>query len=193
VRRPRRPPPRGPSVDRQTLMVRRGLAAGVGLLVVILLVLGVRGCLNARKHQAIKDYVRDVGALAQESDRESRDLFQLLSGQTGGREQAVDVENTLNTYRVNSAQLVDRARDLSHPDELNQAQRYLLETLEFRRDGLAQIADALPQALGDQQRRQGTDKVTADLQAFLTSDVVYSQRFAPNLQGVLADQSLRGE
>ena len=169
------------------------MAAGAGLLLLILLVLGVRGCLNARKEQAIKDYVRDVGALVQESDQQSRALFQLLSGSSGGRDQAVDVENTLNQYRVQSAQLVDRARDTDHPDEVNQAQRYLLESLEFRRDGLAQIADALPQALGDQERRQGTDKVTAQMQSFLTSDVVYSQRFVPNLDTVLKDEDLAGE
>jgi len=180
-------------VDRQTLLVRRGIAAGAGLLVLILLVFGVRGCLNARKEQAIKDYVRDVGALVQESDQQSRQLFQLLSGSSGGREQAVDIENTLNGYRIQSDQLVDRARDTDHPGDVDQAQRYLLETLEFRRDGLARIADALPQALGDQERRQGTDKVTADMQLFLTSDVVYSQRFVPNLNTVLKDQDLSGE
>ncbi|HKF80465.1 MAG TPA: hypothetical protein VKB17_06535 [Thermoleophilaceae bacterium] len=174
-------------------MVRRAIAAGVGLLVLILLVLGVRGCLNSRKDQAVKDYVGDVGALVQESDQQGRALFQLLSGSRGGREQAVDIENQLNQYRVQSAMLVDRARDTDHPGEVDTPQRYLLETLEFRRDGLAEIADGVPQALGDRGRRQGTDKVTADMQRFLTSDVIYSQRFVPNMQGVLDDRDLRGE
>jgi hypothetical protein len=174
-------------------LVRRAIAAGVGLLVLILLVLGVRGCLNARKEQAIKDYNRDTGALLQESDQESRVLFGLLGGATGGRDRAVDIENQLNTLRVNSQKLVERAKDTDHPDEVDKSQRYLLETLEFRRDGLAAIADALPQALGDQERRQGTDKVTANMQDFLTSDVVYSQRFVPNMEGVLKDEDLADE
>ena len=59
-------------------MVRRGIAAGAGLLLLVLLVFGVRGCLNARKEQAIKDYVRDVGALLQESDQQSRGFFELI-------------------------------------------------------------------------------------------------------------------
>jgi len=165
----------------------------VGLLVLILLVLGVRGCLNARKEQAVKDYNRDVGALLQESDQQSKAFFDLLGGSSGGRSQAVDIENQLNTLRVQSAQLVDRARDTDHPGDVDKAQRYLLETLEFRRDGLAQIADALPQALGDQERRQGTEKVTAQMQTFLTSDVVYSQRFVPNMQDAVKDEDLAGE
>jgi hypothetical protein len=179
-------------VDRQTLMVRRSIAAGAAVLVLILLVLGVRGCLDARKERAIKDYVQDVSAIVQESDQQGGQLFRLLSG-PGGREEAVDVENSLNGLRVQSAQLVDRARDLDSPDEVEQAQRYLLETLEFRRDGLARIADSLPVALGDQRRREGTDQVTAEMQNFLASDVIYSQRFFPSLQGVLEEEDLRGE
>jgi uncharacterized membrane protein len=35
------------------------------VLVLILLVLGVRGCLDARKERAIKDYVQDVSAVVQ--------------------------------------------------------------------------------------------------------------------------------
>ena len=47
-----RPPRRGGGAaraDRQTLMARRSLALGAGLIVLILLVLGVRGCVNARQ------------------------------------------------------------------------------------------------------------------------------------------------
>src|SRR5829696_6888311 len=49
VRRPRRRPPRGPSTDRQTLMVRRTIAIGGAILAFILIVLLFRGCLDARK------------------------------------------------------------------------------------------------------------------------------------------------
>jgi hypothetical protein len=157
--------------------------------VLILLVFGVRGCLDARQERAFKDYVQDVSAIVQESDQQGEALFELLSA-PGGRDEAVDVENSLNGFRVQSAQLVDRARDTDHPDELSTAQRYLLETLEFRRDGLAEIADALPTALGDQDRRQGTESVTLQMQSFLSSDVIYSQRFVPSLAGELRKEDV---
>ena len=140
----------------------------------------------------MKDYVSDVDAIAQDSGQQGRSLFDLLS-RGGGRSQAVDIENTLNGLRIQSAQLVDRSRDLDVPDELSTAQRFLLETLEFRRDGLAAIADDLPTALGDQDRRQSTNRVTAEMQNFLTSDVIYTQRVIPNLEGPLRDEGLRGE
>ena len=99
----RRRPAMGPGTDRQTLMVRRSLAAGAGLLVLILLVIGVRGCLNARNERAIKDYVRDVNALIGESNQQSKLLFNLL-GNSGSTDD-VDIQNKLNELRVTSDQL----------------------------------------------------------------------------------------
>ena len=159
---------------------------------VVLLVLAVRGCLDARAKRADKDYVRDVAALTQESDQEGRQLFDLLASR-GGRDRTVDAQNAVNGFRVQSAQLADRANDLDVPDDMKGAQRYVAETLEFRRDGLAGIADALPNALGDQDRRQGTEKIAKQMQVFLASDVIFSSRAGPSMSGVLADKDISGE
>jgi hypothetical protein len=179
-------------VDRQTLMVRRAIAAAAAFLVLILLIFGIKGCFDQRKERAFKDYVQDVDALVRESDQGGKGLFGLLSAR-GGRNEAVDIENRLNQFRVQSAQLVDRARDTDHPDELNESHDFLVETLEFRRDGLAQVADSLPTALGDQDRRQGTDAITREMQSFLASDVVYYRRFVPSLKSALDGEDLGGE
>jgi hypothetical protein len=191
VRRPPRRPP-GPPVDRQTLMVRRGIAAGAGILVFILLVLAVRGCLGSRKDQAFRDYAQDVRGVVQDSDQNGKAFFQLLEAR-GGRNQAVDIENRLNQMQAIEGQLVDRANGLDHPGELDGAQRYLVESLEFRRDGLAEVARALPTALSDQNRRQGTDSVTRQMQSFLTSDVVYAERFVPKFKSALDARHLGDE
>jgi len=180
-------------VDRQTLMVRRGMAAGAGLLVVLILVFGLRACLDSRKERAFTDYTQDVNSIGQQSAQEGSKLFQLLQGR-GGRGEAVNIENTLNALRGESAQLVDQAnRDLDPPDELQSAQRYLVETLELRRDGLEAIANALPTALGDQDRRRGTRTVAFQMQVFLASDVIYTRRFVPRLATQLKDQDLQDQ
>lgn len=169
-------------------MVRRAVAAGAGLLVLILLFLLFRGCLDARKEQAYKDYVRDVGALVQESDQESKLLFELLSGNEGSD---VDVENQLNAFAGESAKLVDRARETERPDELATAHRFLVESLEFRRDGIRGIADALPDAIARQQeRRQGTERIAGQMQRFLASDIVYNDRVIPSIDGELKKEDL---
>lgn len=173
-------------------MARRTLAVGASLLVLILLVFGVRGCLGQRQERAMKDYVREATDLVEVSNQQGEALFTLLGGDgdQGGQDQAVDYENTLNGYRVESAQLVDRARALDHPGDVDQAHAYLIEVLEFRRDGIKGIADRLPTALGDQDRREGTDDVTAEIQSLLASDVVYLQRFDPALQRALQQNDL---
>ncbi len=161
------------------------------MLLLVLLVFGVRGCLDSRKEQAFKDYVRDVSALVEESNQESDSLFELLKSPDV---EDVDVENQLNTLRNQAGQLVDRARGTDHPDELDAAHAFLIETLEFRRDGVSQIASELPNAIASQaDRRTGTDKIAASMQNFLTSDVIYQTRVVPNINRELEEQDIDGE
>ena len=173
-------------------MVRRTIAIVAGLIVLILLVLGVRGCLNSRKESAMEDYVSDANALVRESNAQSRSLFRVLQG-PGGQDQAVNTESSLNGLRVASSGLVDRTRDLDVPDELSTAQRYLLETLELRRDGLAGVANAIPQALADQERRQSTAQVSRMMRVFSASDVIYRGRYVPSLENSLEDEDVNAD
>jgi hypothetical protein len=184
----RRSPPRGPGTDRQTLMIRRLVAGGVGLILLLLLVFAIRGCLDSRKEQALKDYATEVGALVQQSDQQSRSLFELLS--RPGNQSAVRLQNAVNGFRSDAGQVLERARDTDHPDELDTAHRYLLESLEFRRDGIGAVARDLPTALGDTGRSEATRRIAAQMQNFLASDVIYSQRVIPNLQEPLHDEGL---
>lgn len=170
-------------------MVRRTIALVGGVLVLILLVFAVRGCLNARQEQSIEDYGDDSAELLRTSKGEGNQLFQLLQGE-GGADQATTIINRLNSFRAESGLLVDRAERLDVPGALENAQDELLEILELRRDGLAAIADALRVALGDQDRREGTENVTEQMQVFLASDVLYTLRFRPVLFEVLRNEGL---
>jgi hypothetical protein len=170
-------------------MLRRTLALGAGLVVLILLVLGVRGCLNAREESAIEDYANESAELIRESKQEGDQLFELLQGE-GGTDQATRIITQLNGYRTASSALVDRAEALDVPGDLEDAQGELLEVLELRRDGLAAVTDALEVALGDQERREGTNAVATQMQVFLASDVVDTLRFRRELLEVLEDKQL---
>ena len=173
-------------------MVRRLVAAGVGIVVLLLVVLLFRGCLSSRKENAMREYVQDVSGLVRESDQESRNLFRTLSAPADAKD--VDIQNRLNTFRGQGEQILDRAEALDTPDELKGAQSYLTEALKFRRDGVTAIARDLPRASADQgDRRQGIEQVAASMQNFLASDVIYQTRFAPSLRGALDDEDLGGE
>ena len=170
-------------------MVRRAVAFGAGLLVLLLFVFLVKGCLDSRKESAINDYVTDVDALMRESNQQSEALFALLEGGDGASD--VDIENGLNSFRIQSAQLVDRARDLDRPDDLDTAQRYLVDALDLRREGVGLIADDLPAAIaGGDQQEGAAERIAQDMQPFLASDQIYFRRVLPAIDRVLEQEGL---
>lgn len=173
-------------------MVRRSIAGGATLIALVLVLFLLRGCLDSRKEQSFRDYTREVAALTGESDDQSAGVFRLLTepGDAGD----VEIETQLNAFASNADQLLERARDTEYPDELAGANDSLVQTLEFRRDGVRQIARLLPGAIASQQaRRQGTEQIAAAMQNFLASDVIFSTRVQPRLEAGLKEQQLDGE
>jgi hypothetical protein len=173
-------------------MVRRTIAIVGGLLVLILVVFVFRGCLDARKERAMEDYVRDANELVELSKAESRSLFDILSV-PGEQDQSVDRQNQANTLKVDSATLADRANNLDVPDELSEAHDYFLEALELRRDGLAVVADELPGALAQEERRSSTGRIAQMMQVFLASDVLLKSRYDVVLTEALDQENIDAE
>ena len=170
-------------------MVRRTIAIGGGLLLLVLLIFGFRGCLDARKERAMEDYVRGANELTKLSKAESRQLFDILSAPSD-TDQTVNRQNQANALRVDSATLSDRARDLDVPDELSDANDYFVEALDLRRDGLAEVADQLPGALAQEERRNSTGRIAEMMQVFLASDVLLTARYRPKLQDALEEEDV---
>ena len=168
------------SADRQTLLVRRSIGIGAAVVVVILLVVGINGCLDSRKKRAFEDYASDVRALVGGSSEVSDRLFTLLSRPS--RSDALDVQTQVNSERAEAEQLVQRAQNTDHSDELNDANGWLVEVLRFRADAIERIAAQLPAALGDERDSQAAIRsIAGQMQAFLASDVIYLQRTIPEL------------
>ncbi len=170
-------------------MVRRTIAAGAALLVLILLVIGFKGCLNARKERAMEDYVRDSNELISLSKSESTKLFNALSA-PNAQDQAVSRQNQANELRVESETIAERGHDLDVPDQLSSAQKYLLESLELRRDALALVAKELPNALAQEERRTSTARIAQSTQVFLASDVLLKSRYRVDLIDALDKENI---
>jgi hypothetical protein len=162
---------------------------GVGLLV--LLVIATRGCLDARADRAYREYAGDVAALSDQSLQQSQSLFEVLRG--GGEGKVVDLQTSVNGFRTQADQLVERARALDPPDRMVTANRFLTYTLEFRRDGLAGIATALPTALGEEDRDAASARVAREMRGFLVSDVLFDQRVVPEVREGLRERDLAPE
>jgi hypothetical protein len=171
-------------------MVRRRVAAGVAVVLLVVIVLLVNGCLKSQKQQSLKDYNRNVSQLAQESDSQvSSPLFSSLTN--AGSKSALDVEVQVDQLRIQAQNIANRAKNLSVPGEMSAAQRDLLLALDLRVEGMTKIAALVPTALGGQ-RKQASTLIAGDMETFLASDVVYSQRVAPLIQQTLSSNGIHG-
>ncbi|MBI5311304.1 MAG: hypothetical protein HZB14_09830 [Actinobacteria bacterium] len=168
----------------------RLIGAAVVVVVLVLVVLLAKGCAASRKERAIKDFVNQTTSILAQSNQSSRDFFALL--RTPGEAGATEIETSINEQRSLASDLVRQANNLDTPDEMDLAQRYLVETLEFRRDGLEQISDQIGKALGDQDPEAATEQIAADMQNFLTSDVIYSQRSYAYMRQAVKDAEIAG-
>jgi hypothetical protein len=193
--RPRRPATgsRGSAPpDRQTARTRQAIALGGLIVLLILIVLGINGCLNSRKDNALKDYNRNVTAVINDSDGSvGKPFFQLMSQ---GARNSQDLQVQVNQLRVAADEDVKRAKAFDVPGDMGAAQRNLELVLNFRDEGLKKIADLIPSALGRGQTAESAIKsISAEMQTFLASDVVYTQRVAPLVKDALDKNGIKGQ
>ena len=169
-------------------MVRRRVAAGVAVLLLIVIVLVINGCVKSQKLQSLRDYNHSVGVIGAESDSQvSKPLFTALAGASG--KQTVEVEDQINQLRLLAHELASRTKGLSTPGEMEGAQRSLLTAMNLRDEGMTKIASLVPQVLGGNGKAAST-LIAGDMEIFLASDVLYSQRVVPLIQQTLASNGI---
>ena len=123
----------------------------------------------------------------------SRDrLFDLLSKPS--RSDALDVQTQVNAERADAEQLVERARGTDHPDELNDANGWLVEALEFRADAIEKDRrrSCRRRSATSGDSRAAINSIAGQMQALLASDVIYLQRTIPELDRGLRQARHRG-
>ena len=179
-------PPRRP--QRQQIMARRAIALGVGLLILILLVLGIRGCLDARKERSLRDYARDVSQIAAETERTSENFFSRLEDPENLSTQ--EFLDAVNTDRSAMDGYLSRVEGLSTPGDMERAQNALELVYQLRSNALTQIANLLPTATGDAGREQAITGIAEQMRILLASDVLYENVVTPEVNQVLADNDI---
>jgi hypothetical protein len=180
--------------DQQTLLVRRAVAIGGIVLLVVLLFLAVRSCADSRHENALIDYNREVSSIVRESDTQiGEPFFQLLSD--AGSESPQDLETNISGYRVQAEAQLKQARNLDVPDEMKGAQQALLMALEFRRDALGGIAERIRGALGDEgdAANKAITEIAGQMQQFLASDVLIQARTVPLITNALDEEKIGGQ
>ena len=172
-------------------MVRRRMAAGAGVVLLIVIVLIVNGCLKSQKTQALKEYAHNVSQIAGESDQQvSHPLFVALTNASS--KSALDVEEQVDQLHLEAQKQATQANGLSVPGEMDAAQRNLLLALDLRAEGVEKAANLLRTALGGQ-AKQASTPLAGNMENFLASDVIYSQRVAPLIEQTLKSAGVEGQ
>jgi CARDB len=182
-RRPRRP-------ERQQILLRRGLALGGGLLLLILIVLGVKGCLDARAHRALSDYARNVSQIVTETEQTSKSFFGKLSNP--GSLSVTEFVTEVNAERSAMDNYAGRVDGLSAPGDMSHAQNALELVYELRSSAMDEIAEQMSTALGDVGAEKATAKIAKEMQTLMGSDVLYAEVVRPEIDGVLESNGIDG-
>ena len=183
--RPRRRP------ERQQILLRRGLALGGGLLLLILIVLGVKGCLDARKNRALSDYARNVTQIVEETDTTSKSFFGKLA--EPGSLSVTEFVNQVSADRSAMDSYASRVDGLSAPGDMSHAQNALELVYELRSSAMDEIAEKMSTALGDVGSEKATAASPGRCRSCSASDVLYASVVRPEINGVLAANGIEGD
>jgi len=171
--------------------LRRGLALGGALILLILIVLGVKGCLDAQARSALSSYAGDVTQIVDETQQTSKRLFSKLN--EPGELSVTDFVAEVEADRGAMDSYTSRVEALSAPGDMKRAQDGLELVYELRSGAMDEIAGKMSTALGDVGAKQATEKIAAQMQKLLAGDVLYAQVVRPEINGVLADNGLEGD
>jgi hypothetical protein len=172
-------------------MLRRALALGGGLLLLILIVLGVKGCLDARAHSELSDYSRKVAEIVQGTEQTSKRFFDKL--ESPGNASVTDFVNEVEADRSAMDSYRARVEDLGAPGDMKRAQGNLELVYELRASAMDEIAEKMPTALGDAGAEKAMAGIAKQMQKLLASDIVYETVVRPEVDGVLAGKGISGD
>jgi CARDB len=186
-RSPRRErPKRRP--ERQQIMLRRALALGGGLVLLILLVLGVKGCLDARANRELSDYARNVTQIVEETQQTSKSFFDKL--EDPGNLSVTDFVDQVNTDRSAIDTYATRIDELGTPGDMKRAQGNLELVYQLRAGAMGEIADKMSTALGDRGAEKAMAGIAKQMQKLLAADVIYEQVVRPEVDSILASNGV---
>jgi hypothetical protein len=172
-------------------MLRRGLALGGGLLLLILLVLGIKGCLDARANRELSDYSRSVTQIVEETEQTSKSFFEKL--EDPGNLSVTEFVNNVEADRSAMDSYRSRVEDLGTPGDMKRAQGNLELVYALRGNAMDEIAEKMSTALGDAGAEKAMAGIAKQMQKLLASDIVYETVVRPEVDGVLADNGVSGD
>ena len=152
--------------------------------------LGVKGCLDARKNRELSDYARNVTQIVEETDQTSKAFFDKLDDP--GSLSVTEFINQVSADRSAMDNYASRIDGLDTPGDMSHAQNALELTYELRASAMNEIAEKMSTALGDVGAEQATKGIAMQMRKLLGSDTLYAAVARPEINGVLAANGIDG-
>jgi CARDB len=182
-RLPKRPPtpPGGPQLYRLGVLI----AGAIVLAVIFILV--INNCRGDQKRSAYEGYIDDVSSVATASADLGEQLNNQLT-QPGIRLEALRAE--IEGIRDQQEQVLRQAQELSPPGPLVEQQEALVETMQFRVNGLSGLAQGLQLVAETDDPAESSANVADQVRRLVASDIVYLDAFKAAAEEVLEQQGV---
>jgi CARDB protein len=164
--------------------VRRGAAAGALVVILVLVVLGVHSCQVSQANSALRNYSDSVASVIRSSNSNGARFFSLLASGAGSSN-APSLQSQIDETRLTAQAQLQRAQGFSAPDQLKTAQQQLIWALQFRLDGISNIAQQLPPALQAPTSTAAVNSIATETARFYASDVLYKDYALPGIVSAL--------
>jgi hypothetical protein len=180
----------GPERRRQQYLLRRLIAVGVGVGFLILLVIGFRGCLEARSDRGLRNYTQDIGTIMQESEQRGKDFFDTVESPDNS---PITLQNRISSLRGASESLYDRAQNIGVPGQMDDAQSAAILSLRLRRDALDTISQSVGPAAARAETADAIQAIQDKMGSLYASDILWSQVAVPEIEDVLQDEQVEAQ
>jgi hypothetical protein len=183
----RRLPKRPPSPPGGPQLYRLGVLIAGAILLAVIFILVINNCRGDQKQSAYEGYMEDVGVVATESEELGNQLNTRLTT-PGIRLEALraDVEG----LREQQEQILRRTQELGPPGPLVEQQEALVETMQFRVNGLAGLARGLQLVAQTDDPQESGKNLANQAQRLVASDIVYADAFRAASESVLEQQGV---
>jgi hypothetical protein len=183
-RRPSGPGGRRPSGgDQQAIQIRRAIALGALVVIILLIALGVHSCQVSATNSALQDYANSVSSLNSQSAANGKALFTTLGQASSANAQSV--QNQINQTLSDEQQVQKKAKALSVPDQVKTGHSKFLLALQMRVDGITNIAKEIQPALAGTASQSAVNNLAEETGVLYGSDVIYKRYALPEIYGAL--------
>src|SRR5262249_10821746 len=150
------------------------LTAFVFLVIVVVLVFGllIQSCASSSRHSAYASYMDQVDKIAAQSNANGKAVANALTSL-----KVAEIVSKLRGIADQERQNVQAAVNLDPPGRLREENRYLVEALQLRANGIDSLADAFESTANSKSTSKDANTLADQADRLLASDVIWSDLF----------------